>query len=73
VVGVCSPVAQQKFLWWVCAVLLLNGGSCGGCVQSCYSAEVPVVGVCSPVAQQKFLWWVCVVLLLSRGSCGGCV
>ena len=72
-VSVCSPVVQQKFLWWVCAVLLLSRSSCGGCVQSCCSVEVPVVGVCSPVAQQKFLCWVCAVLLLSRSSCGRCV
>ena len=43
VVSVCSPVVQQKFLWWVCAVLLLRRSSCGGCAESCCSAEVPVV------------------------------
>jgi hypothetical protein len=53
--------------------MLLSRGSCGGCVQSCCSAEVPVVGVCSQVAQQRFQGWVCAVTLLSRGSSGGCV
>jgi hypothetical protein len=71
VVGVRSHVAQQRFLWWVCGVMLLSRGSCGGCAESCCLVEVHV-GVCSHVAQQRFLWWVCGVMLLSRGSCGGC-
>jgi len=43
----------------VCSVMLLNRGSCGGCVQSCCLAAVPVVGVFSHVAWQRF--------------CSGCV